>query len=72
MIRCDVCHNVVRESEAAMIVIRPGGVAKKFVFPNANSKTVVAEESFDLCKTCVMKTLRKYYGPKFGEGVVDT
>ena len=70
MIKCDVCGNVVIERDAAMITLHPGGLTKRWEFPNADAKTIVAEESFDMCRICVMKSLRKYYGEKFGEGVI--
>ena len=68
MTKCDVCRTVVPERDAAMITIRPGNSIKRWEFTNAGSKTAVCEESFDLCRTCVMKTLRKYYGDNFGKG----
>lgn len=71
MIRCDICGNFVRERDAAQIAIHPGGVSKRWEIQNGPSKTLVTEESFDLCKACVINSLRKYYGEKFGEGVVD-
>ena len=69
MTKCDVCGKVVDENEAAMIVIHPGGREKRWEFKNKGSSTFVCEESFDLCKWCVMKSLRQYYGDQFGIGV---
>lgn len=71
MIKCDACKDVVHVCDSAIITINPLNLDGKFRFANGTSKTIVGNESFDLCKTCLMKTLRKYYGENFGKGDTD-
>ena len=67
MTKCDVCGKIVISSDAASITIRPNNARKRFELPHNGSLTSVCEETFDLCKACVCKTLKKYYGKNFGE-----
>ena len=71
MIKCDACKDVVNVCDSARITINPLNLAGRFEFVNGTSKTRVENESFDLCKTCLMKTLRKYYGENFGKEATD-
>lgn len=72
VIKCDVCKAIVNVSDSATITIRPNNHAQRFNIPNRGSETIVDVESFDLCKECLTKSLRKYYGEHFGEGANDT
>ncbi len=68
VIKCDACNNIVKNSDAATITIKPLNLSHRFEFANRDSSTVVEVESFDLCKDCLCKSLRKYYGEHFGKG----
>ena len=68
VVRCDVCKTIVSGSETATIEIRPGNFSGRFSIPNNGSDTIITHEYFDLCKDCLVKSLRKYYGEQLGKG----
>ena len=72
VIRCDVCKSVVSVSDSATITIHPNNFSERFEVPNKKSNTYIVNESFDLCKHCLVKTLRTYYGEQFGKGDVES
>ena len=60
--KCDICGTVVDKFDGASITINPQNLRQKFVFKNGERDIAVPISSFDLCRDCLCKSLRKYYG----------